>query len=144
MIQLLDDLAILSRGSRELARIDGRTPEGMVGHRPVGILEVDPVRVQRGTECAARVSRSRRDEHALEAGLREDAGVRHAVQGHTSAEAQIRQPGVLVQRPRDVYQRFLEHLLHAGSAVGEALSVFGREVDRFVRAARPAEEIDES
>jgi hypothetical protein len=97
----------------------------------------------RRTKCAARVSGRRGHEHALEARFSEDAGVRHAVQRHTSAEAQIRQPGLLMQRTRDVDQRLLEHVLNAGSAVGEALPVFGLEVDGFVRAARPPEEIDE-
>ena len=68
----------------------------------------------------------------------------HAVERHAAAEAEIRQAGLLVQRARDVDQRVFEHALDAGGAVGEALAFGGLEIDRLVRVARRAEQIDES
>ena len=69
------DLAVLSRGPRQLLRVDRRTPERMIGHVAVGVAEVDAVGVERRAERAAGVARRGRDEDALEAGLGEDAGV---------------------------------------------------------------------
>ena len=120
-----------------------RPPERVVGHVAVGVAEVDAVGVERRAERAAGIAGRRRHEHALEAGLGEDARVGDAVQRHAAAEAEIRQAGLAMQRARDVDQHVLEHALHAGGAVGEALPFGGREVDRVVRAARRAEQLDE-
>ena len=49
-----------------------------------------------------------------------------------------------MQRARHVHQRVLEHPLDAGGAIGEAPPVGGLEVDRLVRVARTAEQLDES
>ena len=49
-----------------------------------------------------------------------------------------------MQRARDVHERVLEHPLNAGGAIGEAPALRGLEVDRLVRVARTAEQLDES
>jgi hypothetical protein len=107
----------------------------MIGDVPVGILEVDAIRVERGAQRAARVAGRRRHEQALETGFGEEPCVGHAIERHATAEAQVGQAGFAPQRPRDVQQRVLEHRLHAGRAVGEPAAVVALQIDRIVGVA---------
>ena len=115
----------------------------MIGNVSIRVAEVDAIGVQRRTQRAAGIAGRRRNEHALEPGLGQDPRVRDAVQRHAAGETQIRQTALMAEPPRDVQQRVLEHPLHAGRAVGEALPLRGLQIDRIVRVARRSEQIDE-
>src|SRR6516164_1673430 len=91
----------------------------MIGHVAVAPAEVDPIRVERGAERAARIARRGWHEHAIETRLREDPRVGHTVEGDTAAETQIREPRFLTERTRDPDQRVLQHALDACRAVRE-------------------------
>jgi hypothetical protein len=86
LVELLDVVAVLVRGSRQFAGVDRRPPEWMVRHIPVRVVEVDPIRIERGSQCAAGISRRGWDEHALEPRLGQDAGIGHAVERDASAK----------------------------------------------------------
>ena len=143
VVELVDVLIVFPRRPGEMRGIDRRAPERMIGHVAIGVAEVDAIGVERRAERAAGIAGRGRHEHALEAGLREDARIGDAVQRHASAEAEIRQLRFLLQRARDVHERVLEHALHAGGAVGEAPAFGGLEVDRLVGRTRRPEELDE-
>ncbi len=116
----------------------------MIGHVAIRIDEIHSVRIERCTERAPGITRSRGDEHALESRFGQDPRVGDDVERYAAAKTQIRQAGLLMERTCDVDQRVLEHPLDAGGAIGEATPFGGFEVDRLVRAARRSEQIDES
>ena len=141
--ELIDDLAILASGARELPRIRTRTPERVIGNLAIRMTEIDSVRIERRAERATGIARRRRHEDALEAGLGEDARVRYAVQRDATGQTEIADAGLALQRARRLDQRVLEHALHAGGAVCESPPLAGLHVDRIEGAARRAEEVDE-
>src|SRR3954462_13102553 len=97
---------------RELLAIDGRPPEWMLWHLSIRILEVDAIAIERRTDGATRVTGCWRHEQPLEPGLRENPCVGDAVEGHATAETEVRQPRLAMQCASDVHQRFFEHFLH--------------------------------
>ena len=141
--EFLDQLVVLAGGSREVSRINGRTPERMVGHGAIGILEVDPVGVERGAQRAAGIARRRRHEDAIEPRLGEQPRVRDAVQRHTAAEAQVAQSRLLPQRLGDVdsMSSRTRWTLAAQSAKRRPSAV-ARSIGAYGRPGRP-EQVDE-
>ena len=142
-VDLLDELTVLARDARELLRVDRRPPERMIRDVAIRIAEIDAVGIERRAERAAGVAGRRRDEHALESGLGQDPRIRDTVERDAAAEAEVGQPGLAPEARRDVDEDVLEHALDAGGAIGEALPLGGLEIDRLVRMARRAEEVDE-
>ena len=142
--ELFDRLAILARRLREFLRIDLRAPEGMIGHVLIRIAEVNAVGIERRPDRASRIARRRWDEYAFEARLGKDSRVGDAVQRDAPAQAEIRQAGFLMQRAGHGHERVLENPLHAGGAIGEALAFRRLQVDRLVRIAWLAEQLNEA
>ncbi len=62
----------------------------------------------------------------------------------TDLHKEIGQAGLLVQVGGQVDQHLLQHLLHAGGAVGEPAALVGLQVDRLVPVAGRPEELDEA
>ena len=143
VVELFDDLVVLARRPRQLLPVDRRSPERMIGHVAVRVAEIHAIGIERRPERAAGIAGSGRDEHALEAGLGKNPRVRDAVERHAARQTEIRQAGFAMQRARHVHQRVLENALDAGGAIGEAPAFGGLEVDRLVRVARTAEQLDE-
>ena len=144
VVQLLDELVVLTRRLRQFPAVHRRPPERMIGHIAVGVAEENPIGIQRRPERAACVAGSGRDEHALEAGLGENPRVRDAVERHAAAETQIGKAGLPAERARDVHQGVFENPLDTRGAIRETPSVRRLEVDRLVRVARTPEQLDES
>ena len=138
VLELFDGLIVLARRPREFLRVHGRAPERMIGHVAV--------RVRRSRSGLRRAPHPARSRHRPERGGTNTRSnptsarmprVGDAVQRDAAAEAQIRQPGLALERARDVHERVLEHPLHAGGAVGEASALL-RSRDRSDRTAGAA------
>src|SRR5262245_37410793 len=123
--EFLDVLTILPRYAQQILRVHMGAPEWMIRQVPVRLAKVHTVRIERRAQCAAGVAGRRRDKHAFEAGLVKDSGVRHAVESNAAAETQIRQARLLVEGARQIDQRFFEHPLYAGGAIGESVALRG-------------------
>src|SRR5262249_56898187 len=96
-----------------------------------------------GAECAGGGAGSGRDIDITKARLSEDAGVRAAIQGHATAEAEILQSCLALKRAREVDQGFFQHSLNAGGDVGVSPAVVRRQIDRVERVAGRSELRDE-
>ena len=95
-----------SRASRSSSSGSTAQPQNAwSGTGAVAAAEVRSVGVERGAERAARVARRGRHEHPLEPGLAQDARVGAPVQRHAAAEAEIGEPGLALQRPREIDQQ---------------------------------------
>src|SRR5438105_2618186 len=116
----------------------------MIRDFAIAVLEMNAIGVERGADCAAGVAGSGRNEKALEARLSEDPRICHAVERDAAAEAKIREAGFGVELSSNVDERVFEDALHARGDIREAAAVVAFEIDRFVRAARLAEEVDEA
>src|SRR4029453_7597630 len=139
VVEFVDHLIVLTRRPRQLLAVDRWPPERMIGHIPVWVAEVNAIGIERSSERTARIARSGWDEHAFEAGLGKNPGIRETVERHTTSETQIGQAGFLMQRARHVHERVLENPLDAGGAIGEAPSVGGFEVHPLLGVARRTE-----
>src|SRR5438552_7217078 len=102
VVEFLDALAVLPCSSRKASAIDGGTPEGMVGHVAIRVVEVDPIRIQRCAQRTSRVAGRGRDEHAIESRLGENARVRDTVECHAATEAEIVQARFAAESSGDV------------------------------------------
>ena len=142
-IEFVDELTVFAGDARKLGAVHGRAPEWMIGDIAVSVAEVNAVGVQRGAERTTGIAGSGRNEEALESRFGQDARIRHAVQCNAAAETEIGEAGFIVKIAGDLHQRVFEHALNAGRDVGEAASFIGAQIDRIVRTARRAEEIDE-
>src|SRR4029453_5915220 len=120
VVELFDDLVVLTRCQRQFLSVDRWPPERMIGDIPVWITEVDAIGIERGPERAARIAGCGWDEHTFEAGLGKNPRICETVERHPAGKTQIRQPGLLMQRARHVHERVLENPLDAGGAIGEA------------------------
>src|SRR6266702_1041281 len=116
----------------------------MIRYIAIWILEPDPISIEGCAQRTSGVTRSRRDEDALESRFCKETRVGDAVQCNATSQAEVRNPGLLVERSSDVHQDVFQNLLYAGGAIGEPLP-FGRtQIDCFIGAARRTEKVDES
>ena len=58
IVQLLDDLFVLTRRPRQVLAVDRWPPERMIGHIPVRVTKVDAIGIERSSECTAGIARS--------------------------------------------------------------------------------------
>src|SRR5215510_5800455 len=107
----------------------------MIGHFPVRIAEMDPVSIKRCAQRAPGVTGSRRDKHAFETGLSQDAYVGYTVQRDAASQAEIGKRSLPVQSLGQLYQCVSQNLLDAGSTIGPTLVIRRLQIDWRVRVA---------
>src|ERR1039458_2209308 len=114
----------------------------MVRDLAVRIAEVNAVGGESAAQRAAGVTGGWRHEYPLEARFSEDPRVGDAIQRHATAHAEIGQTRFLTKRTGDVHQRVFKYALHAGGAVRKPPPLCALQIDRLIRAAWRAEQID--
>ena len=144
ILEFLDALTVFAGKPCQLRSIHRRSPKRMIGYVAVWISKVNTIGIKRRAYRTSCIAWGRRDEYALEARLREETCVCHAIQGHAAAQAQIRQAGFPMELSGDVHQNVLQDPLHAGGAIGEALSFRSLQIDRLIRITRRTKQFDET